>query len=88
MKHSKKKSAGVEERIAVLTNIRPSVEQEFQQTCNCFARNKVAKDDILDAMVAALTAFAKPPELRTLPVEPPQDACNLPMEMVYLPKTF
>lgn len=84
MKHGKKRPEGAKERIELLKSVRPSASQEFDQACNSFPRNKVSKDDILDAMAATLTAFANPSELRTLPEEPPQDACGLPMEMVYL----
>ncbi len=87
MKYGKKRREGAEERIELLKSVRPSAGQEFDRACNSFPPNKVAKDDILDAMVAALTAFANPRELRTLPEEPCRDACGLPMEMVYLSRS-
>ena len=45
----------------------------------------VGLDDLLDAMVLALTAVAPDDELQRLPVgeKPPYDAHNLPMQMVY-----
>lgn len=48
-----------------------------------FRRLKVARDDILDALVAALTARCHPHELRSFPSEPQLDEHGLPMEMVY-----
>jgi predicted RNase H-like nuclease len=40
-------------------------------------------DDLLDAIVLALTAFADGDEDRRLPPSPPSDAVGLPMQMVY-----
>lgn len=86
MTHNKKKQKGSGERIAVLEEIRPSVGGEFRQICNSLPRKKVAPDDILDAMVAAITASADPETLWSLPKQPMRDSCGLPMEMVYAPK--
>ena len=72
---------GLTERLAVLQHVRPSVCDEFEKIKKCFRRNKVKKDDILDAMVATVTASAN--ELQTLPVSPDRDRCDLPMEIVY-----
>ena len=44
---------------------------------------RVSPDDVLDAMVAALTATASCSGLRTLPVDPPVDCTRLPMRMLY-----
>ena len=46
-------------------------------------RKRVARDDVLDAAVAALTACQPEMLLRTLPAKPAKDAHGLPMEMVY-----
>ena len=44
----------------------------------------VADDDILDAVAAAITAKNGDAHgYQTLPKNPPQDSCGLPMEMVY-----
>ncbi len=85
MIHRKKDREGIDERIKVLQSVCPSVGQEFVRTCNSVPRRKVGKDDILDAMAAALTAFGNPSGFRTLPERPPRDSLGLPMEMVYLP---
>ena len=86
MTHNKKKQKGSGERIAVLEDIRPSVGGEFRQICNSLPRKKVAPDDILDAMVATITASADPETLWSRPKQPMRDSCGLPMEMVYAPK--
>ena len=84
MRHKKKDREGIDERIRVLKGVRPAAGREFVRVSNAVPRTKVEKDDILDAMAAALTASGKLSELRTLPERPPRDACGLPMEMVYL----
>ena len=86
---NKKKDEGFRERIAVLKSVRPSVEEEVKQIMNRFKRKKsVAKDDILDAFVAAITASAKLVSLQTIPAHPKTDCFGLPMEMVYVPLEY
>ena len=47
--------------------------------------SEVARDDILDALVAAVTAkLGWPCNFKTLPECPPKDSKGLPMEMVYV----
>ena len=87
MRYRKKDRQGIDERIRVLQGVWPSAGREFVQICNVVPRTKVEKDDILDAMAAALTASGNLSELRTLPERPPWDARGLPMEMVYLPRS-
>lgn len=86
MLHSKKKRAGIEERIALLERVRPTAREEFARICKDVPRRIVERDDILDAMAAAVTARVNPVELQTLPERPPKDTYELPMEMVYSPK--
>ena len=47
-----------------------------------YARKDVAEDDILDALVAAVTASRKEEGLLTIPDNPEFDSEGLPMEMV------
>ena len=83
MKHKKTSEEGFRERLHVLRRFRPSAEQEIQGILSQFKRKDVARDDAVDAMVAALTASAEATALRTLPPEPPRDSVGLPMEMVF-----
>ena len=58
----------------------------YNGLADSFPRNRVAKDDILDALAAAVTGWLAGSgrgKLATLPSEPPKDAKGLPMEMVY-----
>lgn len=87
MSHSKKKRAGgknigIEERLDVLKCFRPTIRDDYRKIRQKFYLGHVARDDILDAMAAAITAQA-PDACRTLPERPPVDACGLRMEMVY-----
>ena len=83
MEHNKKKPAGIEERIAVLERVRPSVREEYARIYKAVPRREAGRDDILDAMAAAMMAYVDPAELRTLPEWPPRDSHGLPMKTVY-----
>lgn len=83
MAHSKKRPAGFEERLRVLETHLPSARELAVRAIGNYKRSEVAKDDILDALVAMLTAAAREANLKTLPSSPPIDSRGLPMEMVY-----
>jgi predicted RNase H-like nuclease len=48
-----------------------------------FLRKDLAQDDILDALVLAVTALSQPQSVVTFPSNPPHDGMQLPMEIVY-----
>ena len=83
MKHSKKKTAGFEERRSVLREVCGAVDELIEDVLEKELRKRVARDDVLDAAVAALTACQDAKLLQTLPEKPASDAHGLPMEMVY-----
>ena len=82
MSKSKKEDFGFEERLRVLTTWLPCAENVIAEVQSKKIRG-VLRDDIVDAMVAAVTALADPSTLRTVPENPPLDSLGLPMEMVY-----
>lgn len=84
LRFKKTKRQGIEERLTVLERIRPSARQEFNTILKCFLRKDVSRDDILDAMVASVTASADSSMIRTLPAQLVRDDYGLPMEMVYM----
>ncbi len=84
MTTSKKKPKGFCERITVLKSVRLSAEEEVRKIMDQFKRKDVARDDILDALVAAITASKKLSSLQTIPPQPKNDCFDLPMEMVYV----
>ena len=89
MKHRKSTSEGQEERLEVLRSIGvvdAKADEIYKQVCSYFFRSQVARDDILDALVAAVTArlvCEQPDGKRSAPTNPPKDNKGLPMEMVY-----
>jgi hypothetical protein len=80
MRHEKRSRAGIEEREAVLGGLYPGTQQVVQTLLANYYRRDLGHDDILDALVAAVTA-RRP--LCTLPENPPRDGKGLPMEIVY-----
>ena len=83
MEFSKKKSQGKAERLRVLEGIEPRSQEIYQGACSRFLRKVVARDDILDALVAALIARERTDQLQSIPDHPPKDAKGLPIEMVF-----
>ena len=78
----KKTREGAEERLEILTRFLPFAEDCYKNALNTYKRKDVAADDILDAMVGAVTAMHFP-GIKTLPENPIKDDEGLAMEMVY-----
>lgn len=91
MQYKKKILKGFCERLAVLREVWPSISKtieailEDEKVLEEHGRGNLDGDDILDAAAAAITAWAEPQALKTLPEHPPRDRRGLPMEMVYVP---
>lgn len=83
MKHPKKKPAGFEERLQVLGRFFPDIEAIVNGPLSKYTRSVVARDDILDALVALVVASTSADKLKTMPPTPNMDSRGLPMEMVY-----
>ena len=93
MQHSKSNKAKEKwkahgDRLKVLKNCWPDAQAAADEICGNYFRSKkffsskdVARDDIADAMVAAITAHANP--LNRLPEAPQRDAEGLPMQMIW-----
>ena len=79
----KKSRRGVDERKKALETAMPGAGAIYDNSCRKFARKDVARDDILDALVAAITAYRGHHQLKTLPVTPARDEQGFAMEMVY-----
>ena len=81
----KKTSQGYDERRNLLQRVDPQATDIIDKAMGKYLRKHVAKDDILDALVAAVTAREGGlAGLATIPSHPPSDSRGLPMEMVYL----
>ena len=86
MKFSKKNREGIEERLCVLEQVEPQARNIYKAGCANFYRKDVARDDILDALAAAVTAYRGwPDQLQVFPKNnaPERDGRGLPMEMVF-----
>lgn len=82
MKHAKKSGLGFTERLYVLARHFRHAPLCLELARDEFRQKDVADDDILDAMVGAVTALQHP-GLATVPAEPEKDEYGIPMEMVY-----
>ena len=75
---------GQQNRIRVINEVGVQAQEIFDGALGAYRRNQVSRDDILDALVAAVTAYRGwHDNLDTLPDNPPVDARKLPMEMVF-----
>lgn len=85
MQHRKKLDEGFEERMALLEAHCAGSRAMAERALQCTVRRDVARDDIADALVLAVTAATPRRRLCTLPAEPVRDAFGLPMEIVHAP---
>jgi len=82
LEYSKSEPAGQEERRKILASHLPDAKKIESEIKRCL-KSGVDDDDILDAMVAAVTAKIGFRRFDTLPPNPPKDSRGLPMEMVF-----
>lgn len=80
---SKKSAEGQHERLDILERFIANARPLLADALSHWRRTDLAADDVIDALVAAVTAAAPHASLATLPAHPPHDTCGLPMEMVY-----
>ena len=83
MQHAKKRSEGLSERTQLLQSIYPQTADIIAHVLSTYRRKDVARDDILDALSAAVTAMIGGQNLASIPQEPEFDNRGLRMEMVY-----
>ena len=83
MQHAKKKRAGFDERLQLLQKFLPNAQALVQDALKTHKRSAVARDDIIDALVALVTACTTDDQLLSLPDKPPLDLRGLTMEIVY-----
>lgn len=82
MKYNKRTLSGYTERMAVLNRYYPSAQKLVERALQSYKRAEVARDDIVDALVGAITARHAKTLLR-FPEVPEIDGKGLPMEIVY-----
>lgn len=83
MAHPKRRAEGRAERLAVLSAHFPRAEGFLADLRGKVARSAVCDDDVLDALVGAVTGWLGPERLCTLPEVPEMDGRGLRMEIVY-----
>jgi predicted RNase H-like nuclease len=84
MKHSKKKVAGFLERKEALGKVCTFVDELIECALSKYRRKDLAKDDILDALAAALTAkLGSEYGFVYVPDDPEADCKGLKIQMVY-----
>ena len=84
MQDSKKTAAGRAQRLVLLSQQLDDFESQFQSIRGAYPAGQVADDDILDAVVLALSAHrANERGSKRLPGQTQRDRYGLPMEMVY-----
>ena len=83
MKYYKKTAHGFSERIKILKQAYPSSPEIVTAAMNTYRRKDLSRDDILDAIVLAITARAASEGIVTIPKQPEKDPKGLSMEIVY-----
>ncbi|WP_176560075.1 DUF429 domain-containing protein [Brevibacillus dissolubilis] len=88
MAHNKKTQDGYSERLRVLRSYVAEAENFIGEALSRYLRKDVARDDLVDALVLAVTAQAASTDcyrlqLVSVPADPPSDAHGNRMEIVY-----
>jgi len=83
MKYNKKSYEGKEERIKVLNKVFPLSSKIYGGCLSKYKRKEVARDDILDALVAAIVAKIGYKDLISIPEKEQRDSKEIRMEIVY-----
>jgi predicted RNase H-like nuclease len=87
MRYNKKKEEGFDERMSLLERHYPDSPACFEKARRAFIKSRLADDDILDALVGAVTAMQSP-ALATFPAIPVKDEEGLVMEIVFAAGTL
>lgn len=82
MEHSKKTQDGLVERVEVIERAWPGGEELAAAAYVAHGGFRVDRDDVVDALVAAVTAHLGGP-LETIPEAPEVDEFGIPMQMVF-----
>lgn len=82
MNYKKRDTLGKCERLKVLGSYIKEVDKVFDKTRNRYKKKQVADDDIIDALVCAVTAFFNS-SLSSFPPIPEKDTKGISMEILY-----
>lgn len=81
--HAKRTAEGAAERLAILARHLPTAPAIVAEVTSAHRKNALRPDDVIDALVGAVTARLGIEKLLTLPETPERDSRGLRMEMVY-----
>jgi predicted RNase H-like nuclease len=83
MQHNKRTEAGFRDRLRLLERRYPGSQAIVTMALNTHPRKAVGRDDILDALAAAVTGRFGKGSFHAFPDRPERDSTGLPMEIVY-----
>jgi predicted RNase H-like nuclease len=84
MRYSKKNHDGFSERMRALKRVCPAADKIADSALSKYRRKEVAKDDVLDALAAAVTAkMGQRYGFQYVPCEPEKDSEGLSIQMVF-----
>jgi predicted RNase H-like nuclease len=86
MHHNKKTLQGYEERLHRLSGLYPDAEGVVHEALGRFRRQDMARDDIVDALALAVTAWKCEGRMTEVPTQPQHDSCGLPMRIAFYPR--
>ena len=81
---NKKTLEGRQTRLNILQTLDAHTDAVRERATSSYLRKEVAKDDIYDGLIAAITATHHPNNLVSIPSTPEHDAYGLRMEMVHM----
>ena len=84
MEHSKREEIGIEERLKVIESFFPDARSLYSMALEEYPRSEVGRDDVVDAMVMAVSAeLATKYGMKCIPENPELDSEGLEMGMFY-----
>lgn len=83
MRHSKRTEGGYEERLEVLRSAYPGADDMVEGVLSACGRGQAARNDVLDALVAAVSASMGTDRLCAVPMVAEYDPKGLPIQIVY-----
>jgi predicted RNase H-like nuclease len=83
MNYYKRTQEGFDERLSVIRKVYRECDELVDGALRIYKKSDVNRDDILDALVAVVTARFGFNALKTIPDVPEYDEMGIPMEMVY-----
>ena len=83
MVHRKKGTLGMSERLSLLETKFPQSSTVHVDVMASYLRSRVARDDAVDALAAAVAGFLGQGRLDQVPTQPELDSLGLPMRMVF-----